>query len=105
MTSDFHPAADAELRAAIRWYEEQESELGARFEVAVYEALAQIGASPRAWKPWPENRAVRIFSLRRFPFHLPYVLEGARIIVLAIAHAKREPGYWRDRMNWIAGSR
>lgn len=105
MTSDFHPAAAAELRAAIRWYEEQESELGARFEAAVYDALAQIGASPRAWRPWPENPAVRIHSLWRFPFHIPYVFEGSLIIVLAVAHAKREPGYWRARMNWIGGSR
>jgi plasmid stabilization system protein ParE len=105
MIFDFHPAADAELRAAIRWYEEQESELGTRFEAAVYESLARIGASPRAWKPWSENPAVRIFSLWRFPFHIPYVSEGSRIIVLAVAHSKREPGYWRDRMNWIGGSR
>jgi toxin ParE1/3/4 len=105
MTIDFHPAADAELWAAADWYDEQEPDLGTRFEADVRAAIVQIAGRPRAWKPWPENPAVRIFSLWRFPFHIPYVLEGSRIIVLAVAHAKREPGYWRDRMSWIGGSR
>jgi toxin ParE1/3/4 len=105
MIIDFHPAADAELWAAADWYEQQEPDLATGFEAAVRAALAQIAGSPGAWKPWSEDPAVRIFSLRRFPFHIPYVFEGSRIIALAVAHAKREPGYWRDRMSWIGGSR
>lgn len=34
----------------------------------------------------------------RFPFCIPYVAEEGRVIVLAVAHARREPGYWRERM-------
>jgi toxin ParE1/3/4 len=98
MSVELHAAADAELWAAIDWYEQQEPGLGDRFELAVYRALDRIVENPDAWKPWSVSAAVRIFSLWRFPFCIPYVVEGGRIIVLAVAHAKREPGYWQARM-------
>lgn len=71
MRIELHAAADAELWAAIDWYEQQEPGLGERFELAVYRALDSIAKNPEAWKPWAVVPAVRIFSLRRFPFCMP----------------------------------
>lgn len=99
MSIELHAAADAELWAAIDWYEQQEPGLGDRFESAVYRALDRIAENPHAWKASPELPGVRIFSLWRFPFCIPYVAEADCIIVLAVAHAKREPDYWRERMS------
>lgn len=99
MVFDFHPAADIDLRAAIDWYDRRESALGARFEADIYEALERIAENPMAWKRWRDSPIVRVYSLRRFPFYIPYVADRERVIVLAVAHAKREPGYWRERIQ------
>jgi hypothetical protein len=69
--------------------------LGSDFAVEVERALAVIGENPRAWPGWPdasEELEIRRFLLSRFPFALAY-----RVIVLAVAHAKRRPGYWLSR--------
>lgn len=41
---------------------------------------------------------VRYYPLARFPFLLPYAASGDSIVVLAVAHQGREPGYWTDRV-------
>jgi toxin ParE1/3/4 len=33
----------------------------------------------------------------RFPFTLVYRLRGDEVEILAVAHARRRPGYWRSR--------
>jgi toxin ParE1/3/4 len=35
--------------------------------------------------------------VRRFPYLVMYVVDHESIEVAAIAHAKRSPGYWRNR--------
>ena len=99
MIFDFHPAADTEFRATIDWYDQRESALGARFEADVFQALERIAENPKAWKQWQDLPRVRAYWLRRFPFYIPYVADDERVIVLAVAHAKREPGYWRARLQ------
>jgi hypothetical protein len=37
-------------------------------------------------------------AARRFPFHLVYVEEPAGVPVVAVAHDRRRPGYWRRRL-------
>jgi toxin ParE1/3/4 len=40
---------------------------------------------------------VRKFTLHRFPFVIFYQEHAAKIQVLAVAHARRRPGYWKTR--------
>jgi hypothetical protein len=40
----------------------------------------------------------RRLVLRRFPFAIVYRLAGEFVLVLAIAHMRRRPGYWRGRL-------
>jgi hypothetical protein len=35
--------------------------------------------------------------MERFPFALPYVMREDLVVVLAIAHVRRRPGYWLER--------
>jgi hypothetical protein len=37
--------------------------------------------------------------LRRFPFVIIFREAAVRIEILAIAHGRRRPGYWRDRLG------
>ncbi|WP_437690624.1 hypothetical protein [Sorangium sp. So ce176] len=47
---------------------------------------------------WPSTRyGTRRVRLTRFPYLVVYRDEPTRILVVAIAHAKQRPGYWRKR--------
>lgn len=100
MQVGLHPGATADLDAAGDWYELQLPGLGADLVDEVSHALDVIAERPMAWPLWPgvgEAAGVRRYLLARFPFAVGYVVEADRITVLAIAHLRRRPGYWRRR--------
>ena len=36
-------------------------------------------------------------NLKRFPYHLNYMLHGGAIAVVAVSHDRQRPFYWLDR--------
>jgi len=42
---------------------------------------------------------IRRAKLHRFPYHLFFSVRDEEVVVLAIAHERREPGYWSDRTD------
>lgn len=95
-----HPAAEAELHEAARWYEHQHAGLGLRLIDAVDDALVRIGRWPDAAAlvdDLPADLVVRRAPLHTFPYHVAYLVEHDIIHVLAIAHDHRRPNFWRDR--------
>ena len=101
MPSDLlHPAAVLEAAAAAKYYEEQEPGLGARFRTSLYRTVGMVSAVPEAW---PTYRAVRTQELVRhlqvkpFQERVLYVVRD-RVWIVAVAHARRKPGYWADRL-------
>ena len=97
----FEDEADAEYRAAGRWYEDRRIGLGLEFFDAVDAALEQIFRLPHAGAPvkrLPLDLPVRRAPVKRFPYHVIYLEANATIRVLAIAHDRRKPGYWKSRV-------
>jgi plasmid stabilization system protein ParE len=97
MTVRFHPDAAAELDAAAEWYENEQPALGEVFLTEIFRAAAAIEESPSAWATFGKSRRVRRFVLARFPFAILYQLDGSSVVILAIAHTRRRPNYWRAR--------
>lgn len=100
-TVRFEEEADAEYRDAGRWYEQRRTGLGLEFFDAVDAALDQIVRLPRAGQPVPRvapDLPVRRAPVRRFPYHVIYHEAKNTISVLAIAHDRRKPGYWKHRL-------
>jgi len=94
-------AADEATEAAVR-YEKQQVGLGADFERAVEDALDLLEGSfvPLVTMPRKAgSRGAKRLILKRFPFDLVVKEESDEIIVIAIAHHARRPGYWRDRID------
>jgi plasmid stabilization system protein ParE len=97
-----HAGATAELEEAEDWYEDQRAGLGDDLAAEVDRALEVIRESPTIWPRWPESPIapyVRRYLMSRFPYALAYIAEPARIVVLAVAHTKRRPGYWFHRLK------
>jgi toxin ParE1/3/4 len=96
MRVDFHPEALEELQAAAHFYESRRPRLGLRFIESVEEAAARIAASPNTWRQINED--VRRCLTRVFPYGVLYTLESDSILIVAVAHLAREPGYWKARL-------
>jgi plasmid stabilization system protein ParE len=91
----FHPEALEEYQIALEWYHARSSQASYRFEAEVERVLASVAADPDLFPKFDE--AHRFAMLRRFPFSLIYESRGGQIEVMAMAHSRRQPGYWRDR--------
>ena len=87
--------AAAEMERSATWYERREEGLGARFDAAVREAEAFICRNPQLGTP--HHRGTRKWRVAGFPHAVIYREESDRIIIFAVAHAKRRPGYWVRR--------
>lgn len=92
-----HPEADSELAESAAWIEKQRAAHGERFIAAYQEArdwlrqYERIG--PRV------GRRVRSKQILGFPYAIIYVISDDEILILAIAHHSRRPGYWRSRLH------
>jgi plasmid stabilization system protein ParE len=91
----FHPEAAAEARAAKLWYEERSPAAARAFLSELDHGVARLGADPQAWPP--HLQGTRRYVMRRFPFQLIYRTGVGAILVVAVAHARRRPGYWKAR--------
>lgn len=89
--------AEEELLAAAEWYEARKPGLGAELLAAVDEAFEQIVESPFASPVWRPGIPHRFHPVRRFPYLIFFVVDHVVVEVVAIAHGKRWPGYWRER--------
>jgi toxin ParE1/3/4 len=92
----FHELAEIELNEAAEFYESQVAGLGKIFLSDIEHAIESIKANPESS---PRIlKIVRIRTLRRFPFKLLYSILDRTVYILAVAHHKRRPYYWRHRM-------
>ncbi len=93
MTLEILPEAAGELYAAAEYYEGKEPGLGWRFRCEVMEVCESIRRQPHLWR---ERRGgYRRVNCPVFPYHVAYFIRGERVVVAAIAHGHRLPGYWR----------
>lgn len=92
---ELHPGAIADARAGRRFYRRRSPQATARFTLALEAAVTGVALAPAAGSP--HNHGTRRWPLKRFPFYLVYVERPADVLVLAVAHNKRRPGYWLRR--------
>ncbi len=92
---EFHPEAVEEARAAREWYEERSASAAAAFIAELDAAVASIAEAPDRWSLYLYG--TRRFLFRRFLYFLVYRERGEVLQVLAVAHGRRRPGYWRTR--------
>lgn len=91
--------AAAELSAAADWYEEEREGLGDDLLVEADRVLDAIAASPGTWPLVPGSKVVRRLLFTRFPYAAYFVIREEQVIVMALGHTSRRPGYWRHRVK------
>ena len=91
----FHPEAAEEVETARQWYAERSPPAAKAFLVELDLAVERVREAPHRW-PW-YDKGVRRYILPRFPFSMIYRMKAELIEVVAVAHHRRKPGYWKSR--------
>ena len=91
----FHPLALEEFKESTKFYESRRTGLGKRYIDAVKKTLVLIRTNPPIGKM--DRVGNRRFRVKKFPFLLIYKVREGKIFVLAVAHTRKKPGYWKDR--------
>ena len=95
MQVDFHPEATIDLNESAEWYAERSPGAARDFVVAVDVAISSIVSDSHRFI-YMDNRH-QACSVIAFPFQIVYRKHDQGVVVVAVAHAKRRPRYWRWR--------
>jgi plasmid stabilization system protein ParE len=97
MRVSFHPAAAAEVERAQAWYEERSIFAAAGFLQELTRALQRIRVAPMRYPP--AESGTRRIVFEQYPFSIFYLVRRDEVVIIAVAHQRRRPGYWSDRTD------
>ena len=97
MSVRVHPLAWRELEAAARWCDRERPGAGRQLEHDARYTFFRVATAPLQGSAY--FFGTRRFILRRFPYSTVYVALDVYGHVLAVAHHRRRPGYWRRRLR------
>lgn len=89
--------AEVELWEAVAYYEDRAAGLGLDFASEIERSVQTIAENPERW-PLRADGTHRYLA-HRFPYLVVYACQSDRIWILAVAHCKRRPAYWRHRIR------
>ena len=89
--------AEAELWHAVEYYESECPGLGLDFEAQVRASVNVIRHFPQRWSLREDG--TRRYLVHRFPYLVVYMHLHDHVWIIAIAHCKRRPGYWKERIE------
>ena len=91
-----HPEAANELNGAIAFYSSRANrELGVALINEFESVVRLLATNPHLGSQWLAD--TYRFNMRRFPFNIIYRFGCEQLLILAVAHHRRRPGYWKSR--------
>lgn len=97
MKVQFHPGAREDLREGRAFYRQRSPLAALAFARAMEAAVEHVRDSPHQ-HPLGDHGTRRFVLPGRFPYVVVYRLRNEAIVIVAVAHQSREPGYWRARL-------
>lgn len=98
---EYHPTARRELERAMAKHEDARSGLGGELLAEIEHVLLTNQEYPLPGTTVTVNGrdTLRRLLLERFPYALIVDVRPEKRLVLAVAHLRRRPGYWRARVR------
>lgn len=96
------PEAQGEATEAALWYDDRQLSLGDEFLGEVAAAFDRIRQGPDSlsrMEHYAGRHDLRRVLLRRFPYAVIVLRRPDETLVVAVAHTRRRPFYWLDRLN------
>ena len=92
----FHPEARREFRESALWYRERSPQAAADFRATVSRSALTVAEFPQRYPEYLYG--TRRCVLNTFPFSIVYLDDPDAVKIVAVAHHKRRPGYWKSRL-------
>jgi len=92
----FHPEARRDFRESAQWYRDRSPQAATDFRATVSHSVLAIAESPLRYPAYLYG--TRRCVLRTFPFSIVYLDDRDSVKIVAVAHHKRRPGYWKSRL-------
>ena len=91
--------AEDELDDAAAWYEAKQPGLGLSLLNLFDETVERVrsGQLPGSAVPNVSVHGARRVLLKRFPYSIVFYDFEDELVIMAFAHTRRRPGYWRSR--------
>lgn len=89
------PEAEQDIEEAASWYEKQMAGLGNKFLDEILITLKRVAELPSLY-PVVHRNTLRALT-HRFPFGIYYLIEGERVVVVAVMHGSQNPTRWKKR--------
>jgi hypothetical protein len=93
----FHREAEEEYSGAAEYYAGIEAELGGRFFDEIERLIRDVRQSPERFRFF--DAPIRRHFSDVFPYAVLNVDQPDRVLIIAVMHRKRRPGYWRRRLE------
>lgn len=97
MTVEFLNEAAEEFTEAALWYDSKEAGLGIRFRNEISHVVGRIVEDPLLWRE--REGGYRRVNCPVFPYFVAYIIRNEKVIIVAIGHGHRMPGYWKSRVD------
>ncbi len=97
MRVEFTAEARDDLFDAADYYEDKEQGLGQRFRDQIAEVLRIVITAPYLWRE--RSGGHRRVNCPVFPYYIAYVIRDDALVVVAVAHGSRRPGFWHGRLD------
>lgn len=89
--------AEVELREAVAYYEDKRPGLGFDFAHEVETSIESVRRFPERWPQRSDD--TRRYLVQHFPYIVVYLFLNDCVWVIAVAHCKRQHGYWSQRVS------
>ena len=93
----FFEDAKIEYEEAIAYYDRQRLDLGKEFSEEIEKTIERISTAPTSWEK--VTKTIHRCRTRKYPYGLLYEVQGEKIVIVAVMHLRRKPGYWKDRIE------
>ena len=99
MRVEFHPEALDEYEAAARYYAGCQEGLELRFIACVESAIQRLSENPAHFRLFEAD--IRRCLVHVFPYAVLFTVESDYVLIIAVMHCSREPGYWKHRTRTV----
>jgi toxin ParE1/3/4 len=93
---NLHPDSQREIEESYLWYSRRSLDAATGFLTEIDHGLNVVLKTPHRWPEYLYS--THRYLLTDFPFSIVYLDDPDAITIIAVAHHKRKPAYWKSRL-------
>jgi hypothetical protein len=91
------PSAEIDIEEALDHYKSISNELNSSLYKNIQKAITDIKMNPLLFQKINKGKQYRKINIDHFPYKLIYRVSRIELAIVALAHHKRKPNYWKKR--------